>query len=137
VIPSFVTRTEVELVRYVRPNTTGEGNLLLLSSTKEPKQKQQLTSKNFNSAMDSWATSQPPVDEKVDDDVRDFYDGTDWDHADDNWNDEMVIPKEKVCRTCGQEEENLVGIYKSRGRSIFLADKINSILPIKVCCSQL
>jgi len=84
------------------------------------------------SSADTSKINLPHVDEEVEIEVMECDVETELDLPGDDRNEEMVIPKEKVCRTCGREEENLVGIYENHGRSIFLAEKMNSVLPIKV-----
>jgi hypothetical protein len=60
-------------------------------------------------------------------------DNTDsWDYLDPAVEEEDSIPRETVCRTCGKEGLHMVGIFSDDGRNYFLADKINSTLPIKV-----
>lgn len=46
--------------------------------------------------------------------------------------EEFVANIPKMCRICGSKNDNLLNVFGPEGRTMQLAEKVHSILPIKV-----
>jgi len=137
-IPSYVTRNQAELVRYVRASLTEDGDIFSLQAC-AGHVRGTATARTFALASQLTepepapiAPSSPIQEEVVEEHVDLMDDGLNDD--DTEWDQQMAqqIPKTKVCRLCGQQARNQVNIFGTDGLDMLLAEKINSILPIHV-----
>jgi hypothetical protein len=133
-----VTRNEAELVRYVRASLTEEGDIFSLQACggqvrgTATARTYALASQLTEHQPAQLAPSSPIQGEVVEEQADLMDDGVNEDDGD--WDPQMVleVPKNKVCRLCGQQARNMIAIFGTDGLDMLLAEKINSILPIHV-----
>jgi hypothetical protein len=131
-IPSYVTRKDAELVRYVRASLTVDGDILALKASGANQVPSNHTHVASNLTERNHTPSLPIQGEVVEEpvDLMALEDNG----GDDELDQQLVldIPRYKVCRLCGQQARNMVYIFSMDGLDMLLAEKINSILPIQV-----
>lgn len=133
-IPSYVTRKDAELVRYVRASLSENGDIIALQGQGGF---YQVPTGNGAHPVSTLTEQQPteiepssPIQGEVVEESADLMDNEDATE----WDQEIVlqIPKNKMCRLCGQQARNMVQIFGMDGLDMLLAEKINSFLPIHV-----
>lgn len=131
-----MTRKDAELVRYVRASLTEDGEIYALQvAPAQTSEHRAAETRIFNLAR--IPTKQQPVQTEINSPIQEEVQEEQvdlMDHEDSmEWDTPIVleIPKNRVCRLCGQQARNMINMF-GQDDNLDMADKINSILPIHV-----